>query len=100
MNLLQAKIGSRENLETQLATLKLKREEEIISIDPILREKLLKISTELEEEYQLKQELQEAIDQGSIAHNMLNQVIQQLSQVRNWGQWPAIRQRGMRNIMQ
>jgi hypothetical protein len=100
VNLLQAKIGSRENLETQLATLKLKREEEIISIDPILREKLLKISTELEEEYQLKQELQEAIDQGSIAHNMLNQVIQQLSQVRNWGQWPAIRQRGMRNIMQ
>ncbi len=100
VNLLQAKIGSREKLEAELETLKLKREGEIISKDPILREKLLLISNQLEQQYQLKQELHEAIEQGTIAHNLLVQVIQQLSQVRNWGQWPAGRQRGMRSTMQ
>jgi len=100
VNLLQAKIGSRENLEAQLEGLKIKREEEIISKDPILRKKLLDLSEALELQYQLKQELQEAIEQGTIAHNFLNQIIQQLSQVRNWGQWPANRQRTMRSSMQ
>lgn len=99
-NLLGAKIGSRETLETRLEALKLNREEEIISKDPILRAKLLRLSEELEELYQLKQELNEAIEQGTVSFNLLSQVIQQLSQVRNWGQWPASNRRGMRSAMQ
>ena len=99
-NLLRAKIGPRETLEAQLEYLKLKREEEIISKDPVLRRKLLRLSERLEVLFQLEQELNEAIAQGTVSHNLLIQVIQQLSQVRNWGQWPASRREGMRSTMQ
>jgi len=86
-NLLDAKMGSVNSLEKKLAVLKSKREEEIIQTDPKLRNKLIKISQELEHNYRLKQELEEAMEVGGVAHNLLKKVIQQLSQVRNWGSW-------------
>ena len=86
-NLLDAKIHSKEKLERTLESLKAKREEEIIQTDPKLREVLINLSDKLEQSYHLKQELEEAMEVGGVAHNLLKQVIRQLSQVRNWGSW-------------
>ncbi len=61
VNLLEAKVGSREEFEANLERLKLEREAEIIETDPGLRSALLKISNHLENQYYLKQEIEEAI---------------------------------------
>ncbi len=93
VNLLSAKYSSSNQLKKDLEKLKRKREEEIIKSDPDLRIELLEISTELEETYQFKNELDEAIEVGSICQNLTQQIITHLSQVRDWGKWPAHRRR-------
>lgn len=97
VNLLGAKIGSKDLLESRLEKLKLQRESEIIQTDPKLRSQLMDLSQKLESQYRLKQELQEAIEVGTVAHNLLSQVINHLSSIRNWGQWPA-GQRRVQNV--
>ena len=93
VNLLEAKLGSKSELKTQLERLKQKREEEIIRSDPALRQQLVDISHKLESNYQYKVELAQAIEVGEVCYSLVNQVLKQLSKVRNWGQFPARRSR-------
>ena len=88
VNLLEAKIGSKNDLLKKLEKLKLEREEEIIKSNPGLRKKLLDISTQLENTFQYKMELNEALDAGEVCLNLMRQIINHLSKVRNWGTWP------------
>jgi len=97
VNLLAAKVKSKDGLVSQLEQLKLRREEEIIKYDAPLRNKLLHLSNQLEQGYILSKEIEEAKEVAAICHNLLNQIISQLSKVRNWGQWPQ--QRGRMNNM-
>jgi hypothetical protein len=85
VNLLEAKITSKESLEIELEKLKGLRESEIIKSDPILRKTLLELSQNLEEKYHFKKELQEALEAGSICQNLLKQISDHLNRVRNWG---------------
>jgi len=89
INLLSAKVKSRDKLKSKLRKLKKQREEEIITSDPVLRKKLLKLSKKLEEQFRYKTEVEEALEVGQICHNLMQQVVQLLSRVRNWGQWPS-----------
>ena len=89
VNLLEAKLGSKEKLKKQLELLKQKREAEIIKTNPSLRAKLMDISQELESNYQYKVELNEAIEVGEVCYSLVKQVIGHLTKVRNWGQWPG-----------
>ena len=97
VNLLEAKLSSRVKLDKKLAKLKQLREEEILRSDPVLRAKLLEVSNQLEENYHLKKELQEAIEVGRICHNLTKQVVKHLTQVRNWGVWG--KQKGYTRMM-
>ncbi len=99
VNLLEAKVGSKENLELRLSNLKGLREKEIIESDPLLRDKLLNISQKLEENYHFKKELEEAIEAGNISLNLINQVINHLQRVRNWGNYPSNNRGQMRRMV-
>lgn len=85
VNLLEAKMGNKSELQAQLVKLKNDRENEIINSDPVLRQKMLALSHELESCYQHKKELEEASEEGKICLNLVNQIINQLQKVRNWG---------------
>ncbi len=98
VNLLEAKIGNREAMLATLTQLKNRREQEIINTNPILRQKMLSLSHQLEQAYQFKKELQEAIEEGNICHNLLSQIMSQLQKVRNWGAYNSNR-RGQMNRM-
>ena len=87
VNLLEAKLGSKPQLLKHLEILKTRREEEIIKTNPELRGQLLRISNKLENSYQFKVELNEAIDVGQVCLKLTNQIISHLSKVRNWGHW-------------
>ncbi len=87
VNLLEAKIGSKNDLLKKLEKLKLEREEEIIKTNPGLRKKLLTISTHLENTFKYKVELNEALEAGEVCLNLMRQIIKHLSKVRNWGSW-------------
>lgn len=89
VNLLTAKVRSRDELKTKLEKLKLDREAEIISVDPLLRNKLLSLSKKLEDQFKLKTEVEEALEVGQVCHNLMQQVVQLLSRVKNWGQWAS-----------
>lgn len=88
VNLLEAKVESKSELEAKLEELKNQRENEIIQSDPKLRRALLDISQNLEESYQYKKELQEAEEAGNISLNLLKQTMGHLQKVRNWGAFP------------
>jgi len=85
VNLLEAKMGNKSELQVQLVKLKNDRENEIIYSDPVLRQKMLALSHELESCYQHKKELEEASEEGKICLNLVNQIINQMQKVRNWG---------------
>ncbi len=89
VNLLSAKVKSRDELKARLASLKLSREEEIIKADPALRTQLLTLSKNLEDQFQFKTEIEEALEVGQVCHNLMQQVVHLLSRVKNWGQWPS-----------
>lgn len=89
INLLSAKVTSRDELKSKLRKLKKDREEEIIKTDPELRDRLLKLSRKLESQFKFKVEVEEALEVGQICHNLMQQVVQLLSRVKNWGQWPS-----------
>ncbi len=89
VNLLSAKVRSREELKDKLEKLKLDREAEIIRADPALRKKLLGLSQKLEDQFKLKTEVEEALEVGQVCHNLMQQVVHLLSRVKNWGQWPS-----------
>lgn len=100
VNLLEGKAQAKPNLEKTLEGLKVKREEEIIRYDPKLRNKLLTISNSIEENFRFKAELEEALEVGSICLNLINQTLNQLAKVRNWGQWSGNnRQHSMNQMM-
>jgi len=93
INLLSAKVKSRDELKKRLRKLKKQREEEIIRTDPTLRAKLLKLSKKIETQFKHKAEVEEALEVGQVCHNLMQQVVQLLSRVKNWGQWPNQRSR-------
>ena len=95
VNLLEAKMGDKAKLEKELIQLKNDRENEIIQSDPVLRQKMLALSHELESHYQLKKELEEAAEEGKICLNLLNQIIGQLQNVRSGGGPPSNRRSQM-----
>lgn len=99
VNLLDAKIGNKENLESKLISLKGLREAEIIEKNPALRKKMLDISINLEKNYELKKELQEAIEAGNISANLMTQIINQLRKVQNWGSFASNRRGGMQRMV-
>jgi len=66
VNLLSAKVKSRDELKARLASLKLSREEEIIKADPALRTQLLTLSKNLEDQFQFKTEIEEALEVGQV----------------------------------
>lgn len=99
VNLLEAKIGNRENLEGRLSTLKGLREAEIIEKDPVLRKKMLDLSLQLEKQYEQKKMLQEAIEAGNICSNLMGQIINQLRKVQNWGSFGSNRRGGMQRLV-
>ena len=86
-NLLEAKLGSSDELNVTLERLKQAREDEIIQSDPELRDRLNLVSKNLEEQYHLKKQLDEAIEIGEVCFNMINQIASHLQQVKNWGDW-------------
>ena len=89
LNILEAKISSRTDLNNRLKKLKNEREEEIIKTDPALRMELLALSNNLEETYRFKIEVQEALEAGQLCHNLMQQIVSLLGRVKNWGQWPT-----------
>ena len=89
LNILEAKISSRTELNIRLKKLKNEREEEIIKTDPALRMELLALSNNLEETYRFKIEVQEALEAGQLCHNLMQQIVSLLGRVKNWGQWPT-----------
>ena len=93
VDLLEAKLGGETQLKKNLELLKIKREEEIIATDASLSQQLLKISNDLEGNYQFKVEIDEALEVGEVCRSLVRQMIGHLSKVRNWGQWPAQRNR-------
>lgn len=93
VNLLEAKIGSKNILVKKLEELKIKRESEIIKTDPSLRIELLGISKKIENSYQIKAELEEAIEVGEVCFSLTRQMIEHLSKVKNWGQWSGSRRK-------
>ncbi len=99
VNLLEAKMGDKSKLEQQLVQLKNDRENEIIHSDPVLRQKMLSLSHELESKYQHKKELEEAAEEGKICINLLNQIINQLQKVRSWGGPPSNRRGQMQRMV-
>lgn len=98
-NLLSAKVEGRTDLESKLESLKRLRETEIIQSEPLLRDSLLNISNDLESSYQLKKELEEAIEAGNICANLIIQVIGHLEKVRNWGSFRKSGRSGMQRMM-
>ena len=62
INLLSAKVTSRDELKSKLRKLKKDREEEIIKTDPELRDRLLKLSRKLESQFKFKVEVEEALE--------------------------------------
>ena len=99
VNLLEAKMGDKSKLEQELVQLKSDRENEIIQSDPVLRQRMLALSHELESHYQHKKELEEAAEEGKICINLLNQVINQLQKVRSWGGPPSNRRGQMQRMI-
>lgn len=99
LDILEGKMDQSADLNHKLEVLKAKREEEIIRLDPVRRAQLVTLSKQLEVQYQLQPELQEAMDMSLKCHALLGQVVDQLGRVRNWGQWPAQR-RGMHSLHQ
>jgi hypothetical protein len=99
VNLLEAKMGDKSKLEQELVQLKSDRENEIIQSDPVLRQKMLTLSQDLELHYQHKKELEEAAEEGKICINLLNQVINQLQNVRSWGGPPGNRRGQMQRMV-
>lgn len=87
VNLLDAKIKSKENLQSKLQQLKIQREKEIINTNPQLRSALVKISNELESNYMIFKELEEAWEAGQVCDQLVRQIISQLMEVKNWGQF-------------
>ncbi len=100
LSILEAKITSRKNLNQRLKSLKNEREEEIIKSNPTLRKELLSLSTQLEETYRYKVEIEEALEACKLCHNLMQQIVVLLGKVKNWGQWPAhqSRQNGQRRM--
>lgn len=100
LSILEAKITSRKDLNNRLKRLKNEREEEIIKSDPSLRVELLSLSTQLEETYRYKVEIEEALEAGRLCHNLMQQIVVLLGKVKNWGQWPThqSRQHGQRRM--
>jgi hypothetical protein len=98
-NLLSAKVEGRADLESKLESLKRMRETEIIQSEPLLRDKLLRLSNDLESNYHLKKELEEAIEAGNICANLIIQVIGHLEKVRNWGSFRKSGRSGMQRMM-
>lgn len=98
-SLLSAKIDSKENLESKLESLKRQRETEIIQSDPILRSELLSISRDLESKYELKKEIEEALEAGKISANLILQVSGHLEKVKNWGSFGHRRKPGVQRMM-
>lgn len=88
-SILSAKLGTQKNLDGKLEKLKLRREEEIIKEDPVLRNQLLNISQKIEDSYRFKSEVEEALEVGSVCHQLTGQIVGYLSKVRNWGQWQS-----------
>ena len=99
VNLLEAKMGDKSKLEQELVQLKSDRENEIIQSNPVLRQRMLALSHELESHYQHKKELEEAAEVGKICINLLNQVINQLQKVRSWGVPPSNRRGQMQRMI-
>lgn len=91
VDLLEAKVKSRAPLEKKLEQLKSLREQEILQHDPMLRGELLVISQNQESAYQLRKELAEAIEAGSVSLNLIDQTIHHLQRVHNWGSFNAPR---------
>ncbi|MEL6123374.1 MAG: hypothetical protein AAFR14_06595, partial [Bacteroidota bacterium] len=89
VNLLEAKSKSKFQIAKVLEGIKIKREEEIIKTDPVLRHQLLGISEQLESNYKLQKEISEAEQIGAICDQLINRIIGLLQKVRNWGQWPG-----------
>ncbi len=94
---LEGKIASRAELESELAALKAAREKEIILTDNTLRHRLLRISTKLEETFSFKQEIIEAIEVGEVCRSLATQIVGHLQKARNWGQYPNERRQYQRS---
>jgi len=88
--LLNKKLVNVKKMKSELEVLKKKREKEIIQVDPVLRKQLQELNQEVDQNYALGREVQEAREAGQAALRLLQEMVNQLGNAKKWGQWDMV----------
>ncbi len=87
IGLLEGKLDRLEVLREEIATLKSRREEELLAENSSRGIRLRELCNEVDARIVLLQDIDEATDAGRYALDLLSKLEKQLREARNWGQW-------------
>jgi len=93
-NILEDKIKYLPRTEQRYQELLKLREQEIISSNPQLADRIRTIDAQITEREKMIFEVDEAMQVGQGAAHLLNQVLDKLNQAINWGKWDMTGRRG------
>lgn len=84
---LEKKLTDADILKSKIELLKKKRAGEIMASGSLAGQRMLEIVTENDAHRHLQNEIDEALSVGSRASDLLGQIVNNLRQASNWGQW-------------
>ncbi len=86
-SVLEKKLTDADVLKSKVELLKKKRAEEIMASGSLAGQRMLEIVTEGDAHRHIQNEIDEALSVGSRASDLLGQIVNNLRQASNWGQW-------------
>ena len=87
---LEKKLAKAGSLEKEINQLIEQRKKELLQVNPTVGKQLVQITFNIEHHQKMMTEMKEAIQVGTHASQILNQMIGLLRQAKNWGNWDMI----------